>query len=349
MLSTSPLSRRFQRSPLLTGLFCVFVLFFLFRSHSNPTRRLTNVACKRLKHLQSSYVTSGDRERDEREWEIRLGRTDYDAYVQDIQNSWRSLFRSGGGWLFSNDDANDPVPLRSVLKWLDIEGNPTSWSPEGQIPHRVYTTSDVPPSDYPSQFRYWAQNDPSGMFPPPSPMSTILSTVRKPVLKADILRYAILLHKGGIYTDIDTAATRPFKDWGTSRTIDLSDRVLGALPYYLTNSQFVHNTPPGMIVSLETSGTADSDSLDVLEWTGPGVFTDAVLRYMVARHGIYPRQISDLDVPARIGDLLILPARSFQADASEGDQKEQECVWHGFLGSWKHKKPKKEDKKVARL
>jgi mannosyltransferase OCH1-like enzyme len=61
----------------------------------------------------------------------------------------------------------------------------------------------------------------SGMFPPPSPMSTILSTVRKPVLKADILRYAILLHKGGIYTDIDTAATRPFKDWGTSRTIDL--------------------------------------------------------------------------------------------------------------------------------
>ena len=59
------------------------------------------------------------------------------------------------------------------------------------------------------------------LFPSPSPMSKVLSFVRKPVLKADILRYSLLLRDGGIYTDIDTAAVRPFEDWGTTGTIDL--------------------------------------------------------------------------------------------------------------------------------
>lgn len=37
---------------------------------------------------------------------------------------------------------------------------------------------------------------------------------RARVLKADIFRYTILLHKGGIYTDIDTAAVKKIDEWG---------------------------------------------------------------------------------------------------------------------------------------
>ena len=54
----------------------------------------------------------------------------------------------------------------------------------------------------------------NAIYPPASPMSKVLQSLPMPVLKADILRYTVLLHKGGIYSDIDTAAVRKFDDWG---------------------------------------------------------------------------------------------------------------------------------------
>ncbi len=91
--------------------------------------------------------------------------------------------------------------------------------------------------------------------------------------------------------------------------------------------------------AIEQRGTAYTDDiLHVLNWTGPGVFTDAVIRYMIARHGVYPRQVSSMDVPVRVGDLLILPGFSFHAWASEGPPNDQYAsVWHGSFGSWKPK------------
>src|SRR5260370_1462367 len=59
------------------------------------------------------------------------------------------------------------------------------------------------------------------LFPSPSPMSRVLSSIRIPVLKAVILRYSLLLRDGGIYTDMDTASVRPFKEWGTTGVNDL--------------------------------------------------------------------------------------------------------------------------------
>lgn len=53
------------------------------------------------------------------------------------------------------------------------------------------------------------------IYPEGSPMSQVLKALPKQVLKADILRYTLLLHKGGIYSDTDTAAVRKFEDWGT--------------------------------------------------------------------------------------------------------------------------------------
>lgn len=66
-------------------------------------------------------------------------------------------------------------------------------------------------------------------------------------------------------------------------------------------------------------------------------------RYILARHGLDPRILAGRGgisgtVPIRIGDVLVLPERSFQADASEKDSSlnnENSCVWHGFLGTWK--------------
>ena len=41
-----------------------------------------------------------------------------------------------------------------------------------------------------------------------------------------------------------------------------------------------------------------------LDWTGPGVFTDAVLRYLLVRHGVRPEQLSHLSGAVRIGDVV---------------------------------------------
>ncbi|KAF9520626.1 glycosyltransferase family 32 protein [Hydnum rufescens UP504] len=280
---------------------------------------------------------------------------------------------------------------------LRLDGIPSF---NARIPHRVYTTANLPPEKYPEQFQYWAQNDESlefrhlndtlmdqyleTMYPSPSPMFPLLSSFPKKVLKADILRYTLMFHKGGIYTDIDTAAVRPFHEWGTRDVMDLTDHVVGSIPLILSgNLRYADEIPPpAVIVSVEMDGrdpewrektlarglqivqwtiaaqpghpifldainralekwneaianNEDLTKIDPLQWTGPGPFTDAVFRYILARHGIGTQSIAGSTVPIRIGDVLILPSHSFQADASEGPQPEQACVWHGFSGSWK--------------
>lgn len=52
------------------------------------------------------------------------------------------------------------------------------------------------------------------IYPESTPMGKLLQSIPKQVLKADIFRYTLLLHKGGIYTDTDTAGVRKFEDWG---------------------------------------------------------------------------------------------------------------------------------------
>ncbi|WVW84759.1 hypothetical protein I302_106794 [Kwoniella bestiolae CBS 10118] len=86
---------------------------------------------------------------------------------------------------------------------------------------------------------------------------------------------------------------------------------------------------------VEERGWEVGDEQDILEWSGPGAFTDAVFRYLLIRYGFHPKQASGLDKPLRVGDVLIMPVHSFRADASEGYQGDEKAVWHGFFGRWK--------------
>ncbi|WWC88460.1 uncharacterized protein L201_003371 [Kwoniella dendrophila CBS 6074] len=82
-------------------------------------------------------------------------------------------------------------------------------------------------------------------------------------------------------------------------------------------------------------GLEIDEDQDILEWSGPGAFTDAVFRYLLIRYGFHPKHVSGLDKPLRVGDVLIMPVHSFRADASEGYQGDNRVVWHGFFGRWK--------------
>lgn len=79
------------------------------------------------------------------------------------------------------------------------------------------------------------------------------------------------------------------------------------------------------------------EDVNILDWSGPGVFTDAVFRYLLVRYGFHPTQASGLKDPLQIGDVIIMPVHSFRADASEGFQGNHRVVWHGFFGRWKGK------------
>ncbi|EAL21243.1 hypothetical protein CNBD2980 [Cryptococcus deneoformans B-3501A] len=82
------------------------------------------------------------------------------------------------------------------------------------------------------------------------------------------------------------------------------------------------------------------EDVNILNWSGPGAFTDAVFRYLFVRYGFHPAQASGLKEPLQIGDVIIMPVHSFRADASEGFQGEHRVVWHGFFGRWKGKTDK---------
>lgn len=73
----------------------------------------------------------------------------------------------------------------------------------------------------------------------------------------------------------------------------------------------------------------------ILDWIGPGLFTDAVYRYLVARYGVDPFSFAGLDdKAARIGDVLIYPEFAFGIDKGHHLSKDFELVYHGFLHRW---------------
>jgi alpha 1,6-mannosyltransferase len=48
----------------------------------------------------------------------------------------------------------------------------------------------------------------------------------------------------------------------------------------------------------------ETPTLGALDLTGPGPFTDAVLRYLVVRYGVTPDQLRNIKGPVRVGDVL---------------------------------------------
>ncbi|WVQ81321.1 hypothetical protein IAT38_003444 [Cryptococcus sp. DSM 104549] len=90
----------------------------------------------------------------------------------------------------------------------------------------------------------------------------------------------------------------------------------------------------------ELRGQGKEHAMSVMEWTGPGLFTDSVLSYLLARYDVSWHRLRGLDHPLRIGDVLVLPITAFspggQPDfGAKGPDSIQANVLHNFRGSWK--------------
>ncbi|EGW31714.1 uncharacterized protein SPAPADRAFT_72461 [Spathaspora passalidarum NRRL Y-27907] len=209
----------------------------------------------------------------------------------------------------------------------------------------------------------------------------------KPILKVDFFRYLILYAKGGVYSDMDTKAVKPIDHWASNleskrfnSTIYSDDPknpglVVGIeadpevdqYKYFARSLQFCQWTIQskkghpmlGELIARITETTLEREEmgllehkLDVMEWTGPGIFSDYVFDYLnsifdassaVARRKydrIFDRTFfTHMEQPILIQDVLILPITSFSPDVGWMGAHESSdpmaYARHMFSGSWK--------------
>ncbi|KAL1409799.1 hypothetical protein Q8F55_003796 [Vanrija albida] len=83
----------------------------------------------------------------------------------------------------------------------------------------------------------------------------------------------------------------------------------------------------------------DGGPIGIMNWSGPGVWTDAVLNYLRVRYGVRWVDLRGLREPLRIGDVVVLPVTGFSPGVgnfgSQLPQDAQAMVEHHFAGSWK--------------
>ncbi|KAG9013704.1 membrane-bound alpha-1,6- mannosyltransferase Initiation-specific [Tulasnella sp. JGI-2019a] len=239
------------------------------------------------------------------------------------------------------------------------------------------------------------------------------------ILKADMLRYLLLLVHGGVYTDTDTSCLKSISEWGGNaklwkdgdgwlapsrkdQTLESVKQSLGPPSVIVGVEADVGNRPdwqdwyarplqivqwtlasapthPIMldalsrivrtseafpawktqraanITQLRAQGqNAAADKLakilpwaeptvgghcSVMQWTGPGVLTDSVFRYLRARCNFTWPDLQNLKAPLRVCDVVILPVTGFSPGVgqfgAQGTGDAQAMVHHRFAGSWK--------------
>lgn len=193
-----------------------------------------------------------------------------------------------------------------------------------------------------------------------------------PVLKADFFRYLILLARGGIYSDIDTYAIRSAIEWlpggvpreavglvigieadpdrpdwaqWYSRRIQFCQWTIQAKAGHPVLREVVANITLQTLEKKKTGQLRSVKDKNVIEFTGPAVWTDTIFDYMnderyfdmtTSNGNITWRDFTGMTTPKKVGDVVVLPITSFspgvgQMGAGEYDDP-MAFVKHEFEG-----------------
>ena len=191
-----------------------------------------------------------------------------------------------------------------------------------------------------------------------------------PILKADLLRYMLLLDQGGIWSDLDISCegipiddwvpeqfradsnvvvgwefdwgwgkpiTRQFASWtimakpGSTHMLQVIEDILDTLQEKMRQ----YNVPVGNI-TLEMTG-------DVVDFSGPRRLTRGIFKSLerTLNRTVKPVEVSEILQPKLLGDVLVLPGRSFGASSNHYTPEEiaqlpPPLVTHHYAGSWKN-------------
>lgn len=205
----------------------------------------------------------------------------------------------------------------------------------------------------------------------PEIMRTFLE-ITYPVFRADFLRYMLLESEGGVYSDIDTTAKKPIRDWVPSQLHNSTRAIVGIEYDQLEAAEPSHGFAERMafcqwtmaaskghpmlraaVEAVSTSlnkaaeqrGQALSD-LQVLDGdvglvTGPGIWTTTVFESLSIATGtnVSYRNITGMKEPRLFGDILVVPVDGFgsgqpHSGSSDADG-ETALVRHQWTMSWR--------------
>jgi len=193
------------------------------------------------------------------------------------------------------------------------------------------------------------------------------SELQQVVLKADFIRYLAMLARGGVYSDMDTSCLVPIDDWipadmrnqtinavvgieydDTSyrmfvRPISFNQWTLMAKPGHalfetavrrvMSNLEYIARRKRVQLRELKL------DKMEVLEATGPGMITDAVMAVLKDQvENIRWETFHLMKKPKIFGDVLVLPVRAFAGGQKHSHSSDKAYgpayVQHHFGRSW---------------
>ena len=198
----------------------------------------------------------------------------------------------------------------------------------------------------------------------------VFTALKDNILRADLIRYLVLLGDGGIYSDIDTESLKPIDEWIPPEYKDVTNAVVGVeydtfghdpAPALLI-VQFINwtimskNSHPLMELTVRNAisaiealaekqqvplGHIQANFNDVLASTGPALLTTATYEYLSKATGtkVSWLNVTGLKAPKLIHDILVLPVTAFgngQTHSNAGTPQDPTAlVHHLFSGSWK--------------
>jgi len=202
------------------------------------------------------------------------------------------------------------------------------------------------------------------------------TTMPDVILKADFFRYLVLFAMGGVYSDADTEILKPtpnwlpntlspedvglvvgieadpdrpdWKDW-YARRVQMCQWTIQAKPGHPVLRSVIAKITETTLSrkrngQLALTATGNDRGGDILEWTGPGIWTDTLFEYFNSPKVNAPEVIdykyfTGMTGAKIVGDVLILPITSFSPGVghmgSKGVSDPIAFVKHHFEGSWK--------------
>lgn len=193
-----------------------------------------------------------------------------------------------------------------------------------------------------------------------------------PVLRSDLLRYMILETEGGVYSDLDTNALKPVRDWipkdmkskvhaivgieydqlggqpefGMTEPLQFCQWTIAASRGHPILKKVVEDVVHALKAMADRKNTTISElkpeDEEVVEVSGPVIWTRTVMQSMseMTETPIDYRNMTGMTEPRLFGDVLVLPIDGFgtgQPHSNSGkDGTGNAYIRHMWKGSWKH-------------
>lgn len=200
-----------------------------------------------------------------------------------------------------------------------------------------------------------------------------------PILRADLLRYLIILAEGGVWSDLDVTCETPIDSWVPPEYADLNIDMVVGLEFDLEwrgegkevasqftnwvfmarrssrNLQVIVDSVVAKVKEVASFNgvriedlTLDMLPLDVVQLTGPKIMT---LSIMDSLGQLLGRTVDDRDFhairrPQLLGDVLIMPGVSFAARQNRYPTDQgHPLATHHYEGSWKKEDAEAKERK----